>query len=534
MCLNPISIRNKSKYRSLNSAELNFYTVPCGKCAECRKAKANEYTARSYAQYIATEKSLGFSYFETLTYAPDYLPTIYGLPCFDTAHYRNFFKRLRKNIDSYILKDNNGNYILDSNGNKQYPFKGLVAKNLKYFFASEYGGKTHRPHYHVIFFVTIPGMDLIQFRNFVNDAWHYGFIDRIQTVRSRKINGIGAMHYVSEYVNKDYEFMKMLNAKIKQLESKGIYLSDEELKRLQPFHRQSQGFGIDIINQNDYDYMFQTGMIRIPDKKKVWRTLPIPMYIKRKLFYDKVQEETQEYKPKYKRDARGKKTFVGYDYQPSYKWVLNDRGKAFKLNRINDTITLLANRYEVYVNNMDSSMQGVPVEKIDALKNTITNYLEKYSYYDLAVYNSYYKNRLFTQDMDMYEIALADAERPTSYRPYYVTEGYITRKEYLPKNSKTYKPVITFDFNGIQPSAHSVINYAIAHPTIIERDSNGEYILDRIGLANDADLLGYHHIELDLFTKCIEQIMRFRNKALNKTYFAQVEYRAKMKALKSA
>ena len=137
MCLNPIQIYNRSEKISFRGQAL-LYTVPCGKCSECKKQKSNEYTLRSYFEYKDTITKGGFVYFDTLTYNDQYLPKDYGISHFRRADIILFLKELRVYLSraGYEVKD-----------------------NIKYFITSEYGGITHRPHYHVLFFITVPDLD---------------------------------------------------------------------------------------------------------------------------------------------------------------------------------------------------------------------------------------------------------------------------------------------------------------------------------------------------------------------------------------
>lgn len=123
MCVNPRTILVKD-YTGTHSIQ-----VPCGKCHECLKTKQNDYMVRIYEEMIQVSKCC----FVTLTYAPENVPYIIR----DGEKYltvwkddvKAWIKRLRTNYE-----------------------RATGEKGIRYFLCSEYGPKTHRPHYHAIFF----------------------------------------------------------------------------------------------------------------------------------------------------------------------------------------------------------------------------------------------------------------------------------------------------------------------------------------------------------------------------------------------
>lgn len=130
MCLSPVYTRNLY-YGSRNPAHkykdvsFRYAAYPCGHCADCLRRKQSDLVQRS----IEEMKSC-YCIFCTLTYNDEHLPKIvigdyeYTYP--DMQHFRLMIKRLRK---SAILP----------------PFKFLCS--------SEFGSKTHRPHFHFLIFI---------------------------------------------------------------------------------------------------------------------------------------------------------------------------------------------------------------------------------------------------------------------------------------------------------------------------------------------------------------------------------------------
>lgn len=117
MCLSPVVILRDEVSNSF----------PCGKCEKCITRRISGWSFR----LMQEEKKCDSSYFLTLTYEPDKCPiTKNGFMDLSKRHLQLFFKRLRKAQDSGRAID--------------FP--------LRYYAAGEYGGRSKRPHYHVILF----------------------------------------------------------------------------------------------------------------------------------------------------------------------------------------------------------------------------------------------------------------------------------------------------------------------------------------------------------------------------------------------
>lgn len=136
MCLSPIRL-TKNVSREVD--------VPCGKCPKCTARRASGWSFR-LTQHFKTVQS---AQFVTLTYDTQHVPlTPRGFMTLSKRDCQLFFKSLRKAHD-----------------------KGT---QIKYYIAGEYGGKTKRPHYHIILFNA--KIELIQ------KAWdkgqvHYGEVN---------------------------------------------------------------------------------------------------------------------------------------------------------------------------------------------------------------------------------------------------------------------------------------------------------------------------------------------------------------------
>lgn len=126
-CLNPFYVKS-------NNDEI---PVPCGKCPNCAKRRASAWSFR----LMQEAKSSINAHFITLTYDTAKVPiTRNGYMEIKKRDLQLFFKRLRKASPRSI--------------------------SIKYYAVGEYGGRTKRPHYHLILYNA--KLELIQ------PAWNLG------------------------------------------------------------------------------------------------------------------------------------------------------------------------------------------------------------------------------------------------------------------------------------------------------------------------------------------------------------------------
>lgn len=117
----------------------------------------------------------------TLQYDDDHLPlTADERPCVSKLHCQNFFRKVRKQ-----LKEKYNNTI-----------------TCKHFLVSEYGPKTNRPHYHVLFLFQLPKMEIkpmLQLRQEIYEMfkkrWYHGHVEE-------KLFHSGVIKYLTKYVFK--------------------------------------------------------------------------------------------------------------------------------------------------------------------------------------------------------------------------------------------------------------------------------------------------------------------------------------------
>lgn len=352
MCTNLKYIFTRSRFISPFHDERLLVPIKCGRCYECQAQSRNEWYYRIYHEWLSTLENGGYVFFDTLTYADDYLPHMseffdipipksLDFPCFCYEDLRYFFVRLRRNL-SYLGYN--------------------VANCLRYFLSSEYGTAdvyrdergvervaTHRPHYHVLFFITDSSLDVHTLRHAVDDAWFFGRTDRVRLFGKHSnyftsnnhddISTRSVASYVAKYVQKLSSFQSEIDFRIIQfakvlfqqfticdvldssspidygfselrfypsnLATKLRFRLDEsfyswihsangskvlqDIKRLMnQFHRQSKGFGVSALRDIDLNQLMDTGCLTMPDSLSVSRSIPLPMYYERKLFQEQI------------------------------------------------------------------------------------------------------------------------------------------------------------------------------------------------------------------------------------------------------
>lgn len=338
MCLSPITIPNPTKYISTKHADQFMLQVPCGHCAECEQNNSSQWFYRAWYEFEDCLKAGGFVLFDTLTYDNEHLPHISDFmsiskendfPCFNHQHVRKFRDLLTKRVKR----------------------AGYDDVNIRVFLSSEYGVDdryTHRPHYHVLFYVTGNISPLVLSR-FVGQLWIYGRTDGLpyQTdyyVTSKNVitrdaplaTRLRTCNYVTKYVQKSCEFQSEIDKRINYVMNEIVekmpegWSETEHCRRLRlrlkrhcnQFHRQSQHFGESALQDIDFEQLKKDGCLWMPSVNHVKIAVPLPTYYKRKLFYDLVK-------------------FNGSRY-----WQLNDLGKEYRQAREQVLIDKLKEKFD--------------------------------------------------------------------------------------------------------------------------------------------------------------------------------------------
>lgn len=162
MCLYP-----KEREIKCRDGVNRILVTRCGRCFECQKAYSNEWALRLYHE----KKYHPYTFFLTLTYDDINLPSDGQLR--------------KKDIQDFILALK-----------KEF--------NFRYFLCGEYGGKTSRPHYHVLIFTDVIDPFGLFYPNDTKRAssvlllrlWPYGF-HSVET----KVE-FSTLRYVAKYMQK--------------------------------------------------------------------------------------------------------------------------------------------------------------------------------------------------------------------------------------------------------------------------------------------------------------------------------------------
>lgn len=347
MCTNTIDSVTSTRYISRRHVSHFKNRFPCMECADCQRQKQSEWALRAYYQAKSTFDRKGFVLFDTLTYRDanlkhfiDIYPVYANLPygdfmAFSRDDVKRFFKLLRTRL---------------------FRAGYDVGDNLKYLLTSEYGSRpdcTHRPHYHVLFFVNFL-IDPIEFSRYVAECWPHGKTDGVAplgckepwlyhsknyVIQKRFFAGqsgdlVKLTNYVVKYIGKDmYLYGKLIKRVIKFFSMYNPGWTDSYQGRLafrrfknsvMPFHLQSQGFGEYALKITDIDEIVRCNSLKMPvSNRGVWASIPLPVYYKRKLFYQ-----------------------ISW-FNGDMRWILNDVGRRYKrlsvIKSINNFASRLAN-----------------------------------------------------------------------------------------------------------------------------------------------------------------------------------------------
>lgn len=176
-----IKIRNNSRHYQRGYLPL-YNEVPCGCCPECIGTLQRDFFLRIYYECLYTEK-YGQTFVMTFTYNDDCVPSfnwtsqdiencntwLNGAICSDDYEYNKAIKDFedcyggifgflptvgeslcfnRKDLSKFMKSLRQ---LLHQNN--IYTYEQQKVRPIKYYFASEYGGTFHRPHYHALLFV---------------------------------------------------------------------------------------------------------------------------------------------------------------------------------------------------------------------------------------------------------------------------------------------------------------------------------------------------------------------------------------------
>lgn len=304
MCLSPLTIHPKSVYPNA-LYDLSSVSVGCKRCDECREQYRLEWQNRLCFEY--SSNAGGCAVFLTFTYNNDSLPfyedrdyiletgTHFRVPCFSREHVLKFLHTL-----------------------KRYYIKRFGYVPFKYFFASEYGKTTKRPHYHALFFLdAFLAHDWRSFVEVCREIWsqpsdiehpltgihslNYGFVfpkmTRPHVVNNRVVSCLyldqhgkdrsplihdaaGGMSYCSKYVCKDLSYFTPL---VNNYLANALPHKVESFKSVLPKHWQSNKLGYSAVSlvMSNVEDSLSNGICNPLTLRKV----SIPSYVVNQLLY---------------------------------------------------------------------------------------------------------------------------------------------------------------------------------------------------------------------------------------------------------
>lgn len=110
--------KTKLEFWNQYNPDRPYYLINCSRCVYCQRKRSVEWSTRLKLESENHKEKI----FVTLTYNDKFLPEGNSLKKSDI---QKFIKRLRRKIEP---------------------------KRIRYYYVGEYGGKTNRPHYHIIIF----------------------------------------------------------------------------------------------------------------------------------------------------------------------------------------------------------------------------------------------------------------------------------------------------------------------------------------------------------------------------------------------
>lgn len=242
-----------SSYRHIETKSGRRFSVftPCGKCYNCRRKKAADWSYR-----LEVESEDTYVYNLMLTYADDKLPIYKGVPSLNRQQVTEAIKRFRYYFSKYGI-------------------------TIRIFLVGEYAPETLRPHYHAIIFADKP-LNVIDNTDYLFDiikeelqhSWPYGYV-----FLSGYRGDVGKMvGYMCTYMFTG--------------------LSDfYHNNHIKPFKMQSRGLGErwPLVRKKEFDRAKRTKSwcYKYKDKEGKEHTTSYPRYFLRKFCPDEVTSQRQ-------------------------------------------------------------------------------------------------------------------------------------------------------------------------------------------------------------------------------------------------
>lgn len=247
---------------------LDSFPIPCGKCVGCREDKAKEWSNRLLMESTYCKDKC---YFITLTYDDEHAHWIDYI----SPRTGQFYPKETKHQASLDKKDAQ-NFM--KRLRKEFP-----DQKLRFYLAGEYGGKTFRPHMHLILFnLDVPSNIFFPAgKSETGDVYFVcDFLSRIWSSGFHQINSANefTFKYVANYVTK-----KIGVKSNKWYEDQGL---------VAPFNTMSRKPGIGAQYLIDHPEIMDNDRIVIGTSRGSYEFVP-PRYFKKsykELFPDRYEE----------------------------------------------------------------------------------------------------------------------------------------------------------------------------------------------------------------------------------------------------
>lgn len=261
--------------------------VPCGKCVPCVKRRQSAWSFRLMQQ----DKVSTQAHFVTLTYDNAHVPiTPNKFLTVSKTDLQLFFKRLRY-------------------------YEGKISeKKIRYYAASEYGGQTSRPHYHIILFDCSPDS--------VIDAW-----------KDRDGVPMGTTHFGSVSA-------ASIGYSLKYISKKGYYKRHARDDRFPEFALMSKGLGKNYLTPTMIKWHEAELVNRMYCTTADGIKIAMPRYYKDKIYTKAEREHVGSLYAARVADDRAR-IIASYDGDWYYDKAVNDlamQDRQRAIDRLNDKL----------------------------------------------------------------------------------------------------------------------------------------------------------------------------------------------------
>ena len=176
------------------------------------------------------------------------------------------------------------------------------------------------------------------------------------------------------------------------------------------FHRQSQGFGVYMIEKLTPEWIYEHNEVRMPDVEKIWLNVPIPGYIVNKLFKEKKLDR---------------------DGNVYYGW--SDYGNEFRMYHSEEMLKNVAKKYRQFFNESNLKQYIYDYQLVREALDLVSGI----NWDDFAYYQKYYKGRIL-YGCDLSEV---DVESYYYIDQHVIEDVYVTSEDL----SSSYKHCIIHD-----------------------------------------------------------------------------------------